>query len=279
MMAMHRLTYTMEGNPAGLLYLLSFSTPFNTSEDISTVFTTSPKDGGDANNIAPNYIDGTMMANDFEWFTYGGQLFNTETFEPPANNSVATWEKYPSGPPGSFQPGYSLDVLPDTTSRYVTYGGGVSVPSENLGFYFAGMRSPSGGPIYYLPGPSAENQSANADVNSMTLIQLNMTVQQNETWNNYTLPSTVPGRASPEIAWVPVSEQGVLVAIGGVLDPAYATATQANNKTINAYSVSLLVEALISSDKSTGTIQSCLYDNRICVRYRQWSVVRTAYIW
>jgi hypothetical protein len=206
MIAMHRLTYTREGNALGIVYLLDFGTPFNTSQNMSTVFTTLPKPaaGGDANNVAPNYIDGTMMANDFEWFTYGGQLYDTETFEPPGSRSVLAWEQFASGPPKDFESGYALDLLTGNITRYVTYGGGVSVPSENLGFYFAGMRAQSGGPIYFDPGPSAENQSYNADVNSMTLIRLNMTVQQSETWTNFTLPNTVPGRASPEIAWVPV---------------------------------------------------------------------------
>jgi hypothetical protein len=175
-----------------------------------------------------------MFANDFEWFTYGGVLDLTDAFNPPAADSVAAYEVYASGPPKTFEQGYILDQLPDDISRYVTDGAGVSIPSENLGFYFGGLRSASWGPIYYLPA----NESLNPDQQSLTLIELNMTVQQQETWNNFTLPTEVPGRASAEIVWVPVSEHGILVALGGVIYPAYDNITQQNNASANAASVS-----------------------------------------
>lgn len=194
---------------------------------------------GDANNIGPQYVDGTMFANDFEWFTYGGLLADTAAYQNPDAQSVASYEQYPSGPSKQFAPGYILDDLPTGMNRYVTYGAGVSVPSENLGFYFGGLRSASWGEIVLDPGPA--NESVNADVNSLTLIELDMTVQQKEVWNNYTLPTSVPGRASAEIAWIPVSEQGVLVAIGGVIDPAYANVNQTNNASVNTASVSFFV--------------------------------------
>jgi hypothetical protein len=230
-------TNSMAGNPLGLVYVLNFSTPFNTSQNISAILTTISKasGGGAANNIGPQYIDGTMFANDYEWFTYGGLLADTAAYENPGAQSVAAYEQYSSGPPKQFSPGYILDQLPDGITRYVTYGAGVSIPSENLGFYFGGLRSSSRGEIVLNPGPA--NESVNADVNSLTLIELDMSVQQQEKWNNYTLPTTVPGRASAEIAWVPVSEQGILVAIGGVIDPAYANVNQTNNASTNAASV------------------------------------------
>lgn len=55
------------GNPKGLVYLLNFSIPFNTSSNFTSVFTTISKasGGGNANNIGPNYIDGGMFANDY----------------------------------------------------------------------------------------------------------------------------------------------------------------------------------------------------------------------
>ncbi|KAJ5051966.1 uncharacterized protein L3040_001727 [Drepanopeziza brunnea f. sp. 'multigermtubi'] len=220
---------TSDGNPLGLVYLFNFGTPFNTSQNLSAVFDTLSKasGGGAANNIAPNYYSGAMFANDYEWFTYGGELALTDAFKAPSSNAVAAYQVYPSGPPKSFNKGYILNTLDSGITRYVTEGAAVSVPSENLGYYFGGLRSASWGPIFNLPGP--RNQSVNADQLSSTMIGIDMTTQGKETWKNTTLPTTVPGRASAELVWVPVSEKGILVAIGGVLYPAYANVNQTNN--------------------------------------------------
>lgn len=197
--------------------------------------TVSKASGGSglSNNIGPQYVDGTMLANDFEWFTYGGLLADTAAYNNPDAQSVAVYEQYSAVSSRQFSPGYILDNLPATMTRYLAYGAGVSVPSENLGFYFGGLRSSSGGEIDL----GTSNETDNADVESLTLIELDMSVQQKEVWNNYTLPSTVPGRASAEIVWVPVSEQGVLVAIGGVIDPVFDTMALNNSASDNAASV------------------------------------------
>jgi hypothetical protein len=176
-----------------------------------------------------------MFANDYEWLTYGGLLAITDTYKPPAGDAIAAYEVYASGPSEKFQPGYILDQLPEGTTRYVTDGAAVSVPSENLGFYFGGLRAASSGPIYYLPSPV--NETLNGDQLSLTLIELDMAIEQQQTWKNHTLPSEIPGRASAEIVWVPVSKKGILVAIGGVIYPAYANVNQKNNASANAASV------------------------------------------
>jgi hypothetical protein len=63
---------TSDGNVEGYMYLLNFSDPFTTgSTNLSGLFTTKQKAGGAANNIAPNYIDGTMFANNDELYLYG----------------------------------------------------------------------------------------------------------------------------------------------------------------------------------------------------------------
>jgi hypothetical protein len=68
------------------------------------------------------------------------------------------------------------------------------------------------------------DQSANTTAN--TLIGVNMSVMRGETWTNDTLPDYIPGRANAELVWVPVSSSGVLIAIGGVINPASLTAAQ-----------------------------------------------------
>lgn len=93
----------------------------------------------------------------------------------------------------------------------MTDGAGVSAPSENLGFYFSGMHAKDWGVFW------DDNESANITAN--TLITVDMSVMGQEKWTNDTLPDDVPGRASAELVWIPVSESGVLIAIGGVIYP------------------------------------------------------------
>lgn len=218
---------------------MNFSTPFKVSDNFSNIFTTISKapNGGAANNIAPTYLDGAMLANDYEWYTYGGLLTITDAFSAQDEDDSWSDQIYESGPPKDFIPGQLGVKLPSDLTRYVVYGGAVSIPSENLGYYFSGLRAANFGNIYYAPSP--KNASYNADTPSSTLVSVDMTDPINSKWSNNSLPSTVPGRASPEIAWVPVSEQGALIAIGGVINPSYASLTQSNNASTNAESVSL----------------------------------------
>ena len=94
-------------------------------------------------------------------------------------------------------------------TRYVTDGGQASVPSEDLAFYFGGMRGQDWGPI------TSDDGSANTSAN--TLIVANLTATgDHKLWRNLTLPKYVASRANPQLVWIPVSQQGVLVVIGGV---------------------------------------------------------------
>jgi hypothetical protein len=61
-----------DGNVAGDMFRLNFSQPYNTATtNLSALFERMPKAGGAGNNIAPNYIDGTMFTNDGELYLYG----------------------------------------------------------------------------------------------------------------------------------------------------------------------------------------------------------------
>lgn len=136
----------------------------------------------------------------------------TDSASPQSADAVLGYEAFQYGPNrASWSPGFYQGSLPEGVTRYITNGAGVSAPSENLGFYFSGMRSPDWGPIYY------EDSSAN--VTADTLIQVDMSVMRSENWTNTTLPDNIPSRANAELVWIPVSEKGVLVAIGGVLAP------------------------------------------------------------
>ncbi|RYP03701.1 hypothetical protein DL764_004962 [Monosporascus ibericus] len=176
--------------------------------------------GNAANNLAPNYYDGAMLANDHEFFLYGGLLRRTDAFTPPDADEVLSYQvsQYGTQKDG-FQPGFVETELPEGMTRYVTYGGAVNAPSENKAWYFGGMRADEWGPIFF---PSA-NTSLNPTNASHTLITLDMTTQQQEVWTNVTLPQDIRGRADPEVVWVPVGEQGILVVLGGVSYPDFAT--------------------------------------------------------
>lgn len=172
--------------------------------------------GSAAKNIAPNYLDGAMLGNNEEWFLYGGLLRQTEEFSPPPADNVLAYQKYQYGVEREgFLPGFVNDDLPQGLSRYLAYGGAAAAPSENKAWYFSGMHAQGWGPIFE-PGFNATLTATNV---SNTLITLDMDTQLRETWKNATLPPDIPGRANPELVWVPVGEQGILVALGGVIHP------------------------------------------------------------
>lgn len=55
----------------GSIYSLNLSTPFHVSSNFMNVLSNTSIAGGAANNIAPNYADGVMFANDYEFYLYG----------------------------------------------------------------------------------------------------------------------------------------------------------------------------------------------------------------
>ncbi|KAL2024610.1 hypothetical protein VTK56DRAFT_7653 [Thermocarpiscus australiensis] len=214
-----------DDNPLGLMYTLNFSNPFNTTQNISAVLGTlqKPTGGGDANNLAPNYFDGALLGNHEELFLYGGLLEPTDAFSDPPGNIVLGYQRYQYGPVReTFRPSFVNRELGANTTRYVAYGGAASAPSENLAWYFSGLRSASGGAIYVVSGANETTDAVNV---SSTLITLDMEKQQQETFANHTLPAEVPGRANPELVWVPVGPRGILVALGGVVYPDFANYT------------------------------------------------------
>lgn len=202
-----------DGNVAGDMYRLNLSKPFDTtSTNLSALLDTLPKAGGAGNNIAPNYVDGTMFTNDGELYLYGGLPRLTDSSTGQNDDAVLGYEAYQYGPDrSSWSPGFYQGSSGDNVTRYITNGAGASAPSENLGFYFSGMRAPDWGEIHY------EDASANTTAN--TMIQVDMSTMREEDWTNLTLPEEIRPRANAQLVWLPVAERGLLVAIGGVTDP------------------------------------------------------------
>ncbi|KAG5913996.1 hypothetical protein E4U42_000738 [Claviceps africana] len=169
----------------------------------------------------PNYYDGGMLANDAEFFLYGGALFkNDALYSAPSGDEVLRYGLYAYGPekPG-WQKGVTSINLNGGVTRYVAYGAAVNAPSENKAWYFSGLTSPTRGPIVQNSADPAVKAATISD----TLIGLDMSIQLDEKWSNTTLPRKIRGRSNAEVVWVPVGKQGILVVLGGVVYPEWAT--------------------------------------------------------
>ncbi|KAI0469447.1 hypothetical protein F4859DRAFT_515941 [Xylaria cf. heliscus] len=215
---------TRADNPFGITYTLNFSTPFNSSTNISSILGRIPfsGNGNSANNLKQNYYDGAMLANDHEYALYGGLTLQTAAYGPPDGKEALFYQASDYGPPKTFYPGFVSRDLTGNLTQYITYGGAANAPSENKAWYFGGSRSASGGEIYQR----FPNVSINPTNVSNTLITLDLSLSQSEKWTNDTLPPGIPSRASPSVVWVPVGDQGILVVLGGVAYPYYTTPDQ-----------------------------------------------------
>lgn len=210
------------------------------SQNISALFEKQHKAGdGAANNDAPTYFDGAMLANDNEYFLYGGMPIVSDTSTDPDANEVKEWQGYDYGvDKPSFAPGFK--TFQANVTNYLAYGGAANVPSENLAFYFSGMHAPEWGVIY----PPSADESLTASVVANTLITLDMSVQNSEIFSNVTIPDDIPGRANPELIWVPVGEKGILVALGGVVYPEFITSAHASDNQTASVSVAAIMVPL-----------------------------------
>ncbi|KGO53221.1 Galactose oxidase/kelch, beta-propeller [Penicillium expansum] len=200
-----------DNNLEATIYYLNLTNSFNTKSDFMNLLSNMSVAGGAA-SIAPNYVEGTMFANDNEFYLYGGMHHNTDSSDPPPANQVLSYAAYQYGAYRSaWAPGWNQEYLTTNVTRYITNGAAASASRENLGFYFSGMRASDWGDFNINQLQS--NQTAD------TLITLDMSSMSNGKWTNSTLPSYIPARSNAELVWVPVSESGALVAIGGVVEP------------------------------------------------------------
>ncbi|QSS65061.1 hypothetical protein I7I51_05902 [Histoplasma capsulatum] len=197
----------------GFVFTLNLSVPFDTTKAQWTkLFGNLSVTTGAVNNIAPTFFSGTMFANDFKFYLYGGLILLTDTNSPPPPNKVLAYERDQYGPARVlWRPGFLFEDTNNDVTRYITHGAGVSVPSENKGFYFSGKRGANWGEIKF-PAPAA-------NVTSDKLISLDMAQMRSPEWSNASFPDFIPGRAAGELVWIPVSTSGALVAIGGVPYP------------------------------------------------------------
>lgn len=161
---------------------------------------------------------------DFQLYVHRGVSRNTDSSDPAPEDRVLSYDAYQYGAYKSvWAAGWTQESLSENVTRLITNGAAASAPSENLGFYFSGMRASDWGEF------TLDDSNANATAD--TLITVDMSIMRSGEWSNTTLPSYIPGRSNAELVWVPVSDSGVLVAIGGVIDPISIFRNQKSNST------------------------------------------------
>lgn len=209
-----------DDNPTGLILTLNLTTPFRLDQNLTQLFGTLPK--STSSSTIFNYIDGDLLGNDAQFFTYGGLTRRSDSFPDPDPDDVLEYQAYPyESNAASFKPGFVPEKLPADVTRYIAYGAGVSAPSENKAWYFSGLRSPTAGVVY----ESFSIESAIPSNVSDTLITLEFDpeAQNIEKWSNVTLPESVLGRAGASGVFVPAGKAGALVFVGGVTHPEFAS--------------------------------------------------------
>lgn len=136
---------------------------------------------------------------------------------PPAEDYTIGYERYEyDGHREKWRSGFRGDKLDNDVTMYVSNGASVSAPSENLGFYFSGIQRKDRGPIYLHGIHDNMTELTESD----TFVTVDMSKMRVNKWANHTLPEYVVGRANAEAVWVPVSGKGIVVILGGVINPA-----------------------------------------------------------
>jgi len=201
---------------------LNLTRKFSLSDNLTAVFDPIEKAGA-SNNVAPVYVGGAMLGNDAQFFLYGGLTKPSDAFPDPDPDDVLEYQQFDYGGEKAFKPGFVYEKLPKGVTRYVAYGAAVSSPSEQKAWYFSGLKSNTSGVIY---DTFSETEGIPSNIsNTFISVEFNPSSQNLETWKNTTLPDTVSGRASAEGVFVPVGEKGILVFVGGVTHPEFASKT------------------------------------------------------
>ncbi|EGD99890.1 hypothetical protein TESG_07223 [Trichophyton tonsurans CBS 112818] len=224
-----------------------FTLLFNSSFDMKTNFTDLlgriPRlAGGDASSFAPTYVDGTMFYSDYTLLTYGGTT--RRPLGTPTNSSLYGYNAYQYGPfKPPFKPGSILPQIREDVTRYITHGAGVSVPSENKGYYFSGRQRENGDVIDLATQP-------NITANTLISVDLSKFDEPKFARDNLT---GVTGRLSAELVWLPISD-GIMVVIGGVTNPEsiYPSPLSPQEKEENTKKDSAFMETVSLYDIGTG---------------------------
>jgi hypothetical protein len=210
-----------------LVWSLNLSNPIDENTNVTTLLFEKPLKKP-SNGLGANFQDGAMLANDDQFFLYGGVFQSSDAeYQTPDSDEVLSNQLFLYGAERTWTADWKEWRLSDKTDRYITYGGAANAPSENKAWYFSGMTSPTHGEINLNWNPDGKTFAQNV---SNYFVEVDMAEQGAGVWTNSTLPSKIKGRANPEMVWVPVGEQGILVVLGGVVYPHWtARFTQSEN--------------------------------------------------
>lgn len=101
------------------------------------------------------------------------------------------------------------------TTRYLTHGSWTSAPSENLGFWFSGLRGADYEPVFYQV---SAGESGVANTSATEFMTLNLSQYGDAESFNMTWPAVDP-RAEGGLVWLPYGNKGMLLAFGGIVTP------------------------------------------------------------
>ena len=203
---------------------LSLKKSFSLTDNVTALLDTHPRTSGSSNDIVPYYVDGALLANDAQFFLYGGLTQASDSFPDPDADFVSEYQAHAyEGKESGFKPGFVSDALPDGVTRYAVYGAGVSAPSENRAWYFSGVYNEAHGPSY--SGGFGDDAALPVVSRDFISVEFDEESQNSETWKNATLPGSVGKRGGAQGVFVPVGEGGILVFVGGVTHGEFANGT------------------------------------------------------
>jgi hypothetical protein len=148
------------------------------------------------NSTVPNVHGGTLWADEVNKriYLFGGEYY----IDPPTPYNLFSYDILGNhwdslGPPKS------------ASIQSVSYGAGVSVSSRGEGYYYGG----------WLSNTSVPNWGSNAPIATGGLIKYSM---DTNTWSNNSGPADGIRRAEGIMNYIPASDGGLLVYLGGIQD-------------------------------------------------------------
>ncbi|KAG0126675.1 hypothetical protein HOY82DRAFT_614554 [Tuber indicum] len=194
------------------LYYLNLTSAFSLANDGKTAIQSTAKPDS---NMGTNFVNGFMLANDYQFIVYGGymELGDKDPSIGPTWSLARDMVQHGETPLRD-PPKYRTLTL-DKVTRYIAAGGSVNVPSEDRAYVFSGATGTDWGEFYAMAGAP---DNVTATYNSTNLISVDMSTMGSEKWDNKTIPSSIPARKNAEVVWLPVGSQGTLVVIGGALN-------------------------------------------------------------
>ncbi|KAK5086866.1 hypothetical protein LTR05_004036 [Lithohypha guttulata] len=206
---------TAVSNPRGMLYEINLCNSFNTTAIDTFALLNYIEETPDDNS--PVWVGGGIVANDFEFYTYGG-LPTKDT--PEGSSSVINGKLFPYSQGQLFDSAYS-PVGPSRLSNVndrVTAGAYASGPAKDrTGFYFSGMISENGSELDYYAMDSSSKHVTNA---SSSFVRIDMRDPNNASFSSTALPPAIVPRGESSMVWIPFGDDGTLIVLGGAQYPA-----------------------------------------------------------